>query len=159
MGKETKNYPDGAKYVWNPEVAWAIENLLKQSSPKQKQDYIDLVKVGQVGIDGNYAHLNTSVCSDEELVRYFNVALRLGKLTGTPVTSMVQIDVPGATWGLPLAASMIGIKGIIAFPNGFGGIHRHFERPFIGCLQMVNITSCISKNLDMTGVGYGRHQI
>lgn len=131
--RESDTHPDGAKYVWNAEVVWAAENFLRVASPEDKSWFNHAVKTGRVGIDASFGHLNTSACADEELLRYFQGGMKLRQLTGAPINTMVQIDVPGASWGLVQAAAQAGVRGVIDFPNGFdriGGIHTHYQRPF-----------------------------
>ncbi len=123
----------GVRYVWNPETVWATENFLKVATEAQKAQFMQAVKDGEVGLDASFGHLNTSACADEELMHYFQGGLRLRRMTGAPVDTTTQVDVPGASWGLVQAAAQCGIKGMLDFPNGFdriGDIHRHFERPF-----------------------------
>lgn len=133
VAESSRKLPAGARYVWNPEVTWAVENFLKVATPDEKQRFVKAVDAGEVGLDASYGHLNTSVCSDEELFHYFDYGYRLRRMTKAPVDTMVQVDVPGITWGLGTVAAQAGIKGVIDFPNGFdrrGTINSHFERPF-----------------------------
>lgn len=130
IAKQTENYPEGARYIWNPEAVWATENFLKQATPEQKATFLIAVKNGQVGLDANYASFNTSICSDEELLRIFQAGLRINKLTGIKSNTMVQFDVPGTSWGIAQAAAQYGIKGIIDFPNQSYHNNLLFQRPF-----------------------------
>jgi len=130
IAKQTESYPEGARYIWNTEAVWATENFLREATPEQKIAFIEAVKKGQVALDANYASFNTSVCSDEELLRIFQAGLRINKLTGIKSNTMVQIDVPGISWGMAQAAAQYGIKGIIDFPNSSYHNNTLFQRPF-----------------------------
>lgn len=130
LAKQTKDYPDGARFVWNPEATWVVSNYLKQASTQQKAVFIDAVKKGWIQIDGAYGNINTSTCSDEELLRMFKDGREIGALTGVPVTTMVQVDNPGAGWGMVQAAAANGIKGFFSFPNYFDLRHRWENKPF-----------------------------
>jgi len=133
IARAASDKPAGAKYVWNPEVVWPVENFLKVASPDEKMSFVKAVKDGGIGLDMSFAHLDTSVCDDEELFHYFDGGLALRRMTGAPVDTMVQMDVPGMSWGVATVAAQTGIKGVIDFPNGYdriGDIHHHYEQPF-----------------------------
>lgn len=134
LGQATANYPEGARHVWNNEVLWAVDSWLHKASPEQKQQFIDAVKKGQIGLSASYANLNTTVASDEELLHDFACARRLRELTGTPIDTMCQFDIPGMSWGIVQAAAQNGVRTILDFPNPsdrIGNIHvwrnRHFR--------------------------------
>ncbi len=130
IAKKTKDYPEGARFVWNPEVTWVVSSYLKTATPQQKQSFIEAVKKGWIQIDGAYANINTSVCSDEELLRMFKDCGDIKALTGEPITTMVQFDLPGGTWGMVQAAAMNGIRGFISFTNWYDMRHVWEHKPF-----------------------------
>jgi hypothetical protein len=134
LGQATAGYPEGARHVWNNEVLWAVESWVKQATPAKKQAFVEAVKKGWIGLSASYANLNTSVASDEELLRFFSYARRLRELTGVPIDTMCQFDIPGLSWGIVQAAAQNGIRAILDFPNPsdrIGNIHtwrnRHFR--------------------------------
>ena len=134
LGRTTAGYPEGARHVWNNEVLWAVEGWIKQATPAQKQEFSDSVRKGWIGLSASYANLNTSVASDEELLRFFSYARRMRQLTGAPIDTMCQFDIPGMSWGIVPAAAQNGIRAILDFPNPsdrIGSIHtwrnRHFR--------------------------------
>lgn len=130
LAKKTQNYPEGSRFVWNPEALWVTDNYLKVATPEQKKDFIDAVRKGWVCLDGDYDNSNTSACSDEELLNLFHTSHRIQNLTGVPITTMVQTDVPGASWGISQAAFQNGIHGFIGFPN-LGTVRKPWENnPF-----------------------------
>ena len=63
---------------------------------------------GQVGLDASFANLNTSACADEELMHYLQGGMRLRRQTGAKLDTMVQVDVPGMSWGLMLPCPLLG---------------------------------------------------
>lgn len=130
IANKTKDYPGGAKFVWNPESAWVLDQYLKNATAEQKSAFVAAVKKGRIGIDAAYANVNTSTCSDEELFSLFRSGKAIESLTGVPVNTMVQMDNPGAGWGLVQAAAANGIKGFLSFPNYFD-LRNHWEnKPF-----------------------------
>src|SRR6185437_5465513 len=130
IARKTQNYPEGSRFVWNPEASWVTENYLKEASPEKKKIFIEAVRKGWICLDGNYFNTNTSACSDEELLRLFHASEKLQKITGVPINTMVQFDVAGAAWGVSQAAFQMGIKAFFYYPN-LGNIRRPWENhPF-----------------------------
>lgn len=130
IAKKTQHYPQGARFVWNPEATWVVDNYLEQASPAQKESFKAAVKKGWVQIDGAHSNINTTTCSDEELLRVFANNPKIATLTGVPITTMVQVDNPGAGWGLVQAAALNGIKGFFSFPNYYDLRNEWENKPF-----------------------------
>ena len=118
LAKKTANYPEGARYLWNPEVLWPVERYLKTASDPEKQEIIDAVKTGFLHLDAGYIHANSSSSADEELFEYFRFARDMAKLTGTKIETLVQVDIPGMSWGIIPVAARHGIKYCFAMNNG-----------------------------------------
>ncbi len=85
---------------------------------------------GWLQIDGGHSNINTSTCSEEELMRMFRNMQGIQTVTGQPVTTMVQMDLPGGSWGLVQAAVQNGIKGFISFPNYYDMRRTWEHKPF-----------------------------
>ncbi|WP_183578285.1 glycoside hydrolase family 38 C-terminal domain-containing protein [Mucilaginibacter sp. X5P1] len=134
IAKKTQNYPEGSRFVWNPEASWVTENYLKTATPEKRKAFIEAVRKGWICLDGSYANTNTSACSDEELLRLFHTSNEIQNITGVPIKTMVQMDVPGAAWGITQAAFQNGIRGFFSFPNHvarIGTIRQAWEhKPF-----------------------------
>jgi hypothetical protein len=130
MAEKTQSNPEGSRFVWNPEATWVVQYYLEQASPLQMKKFIRAVKNGWLRLDGGHSNSNTSTCSDEELIHFFKNTSSIVKKTGVPVTTMVQVDVPGVAWGLTTVASQFGINGFISFPNNFD-LRKYWEhKPF-----------------------------
>ena len=99
LAEETKNHPEGARYVWNPEIGWPLERLW-QSNPEMRDGVIDAIKKGQVCVDASYLNLNTSICTDEEMFHIFKFTREMQRLSGQPADVFQQFDIPGISWGL-----------------------------------------------------------
>ena len=119
LAKRTQNYPDGAKYLWNPEVLWPVERYLSKANERQKQAVIEAVQKGWLQLDAGYVHTNTSAAADEELFEFFRICSRMKELTGKNIETLVQVDIPGMTWGIVPVAAAMGIKYCLALNNGF----------------------------------------
>ena len=130
LAKKTQHYPVGARFVWNPEATWIVDGYLKDATEEKKQQLIDAVQKGWVQIDGAHSNMNTSICSDEELMQVFRNQQAIQRVTGIPITTMVQFDNPGGSWGLVQAAVQNGIKGFISFPNTFDLRKTWEHKPF-----------------------------
>ncbi|HVW98362.1 MAG TPA: glycoside hydrolase family 38 C-terminal domain-containing protein [Mucilaginibacter sp.] len=130
LAKKTQNYPEGSRFIWNPEALWVTDNYLKQATPEKKKEFIEAVKKGWICLDGDYDNSNTSACSDEELLNLFHKSHEIQQLTGVPISTMVQFDVPGASWGITQAAFQNGIHTFIEFSN-LGTVRKPWENhPF-----------------------------
>ena len=118
LAKKTADYPEGARFLWNPEVLWPVERYLRTATPEAKKQIIDAVKMGYLHLDAGYIHTNTSSSADEELFEYFRQCKVMEELTGTRIETLVQVDVPGMSWGVVPVASKLGIKYCFALNNG-----------------------------------------
>lgn len=118
LAEKTKDYPEDARFVWNPEVTWPIERYLKTESKEKCDKLIQAINNGQIAVDAGYVNTNTSSACDEELFEFFDYSKRLEKLTGKQVKTMVQIDIPGVSWGVVPVAAQLKIPYCLTFNNG-----------------------------------------
>lgn len=125
LAEETKDHPDGARFVWNPEVGWPLERLWK-SNPEMRDGLIEAVRKGQLCVDASYLNLNTSICADEELFHVFNFTRDIQRLSGQPSDVFQQFDIPGISWGLIPVMAQEGVKYVISWPNSdrAGNAHK-----------------------------------
>tara|TARA_R110002050_G_scaffold274283_3_gene418670 strand:+ start:10236 stop:13157 length:2922 start_codon:yes stop_codon:yes gene_type:complete len=133
LAKKTKDYPDGAKYKWNPEVIWPVERYLAKATEEEKQAIMDGIKDGYLPLDAGYVNLNTTLASEEELFEFFRQGQEYKKKTGQNIETLVQVDIPGMTWGMIPIASKLGIKYVFSFNNGYdrvGWSTDHNFKPF-----------------------------
>lgn len=120
--RRTKDYPDGARFVWNLEGTYVADLFLRRMSTQQKQDFLDALKDGGVALNGMYLNTLTGLCRPEELLRLFKFSTELEKQTGVKVDAAMISDVPGYTWGTVEAMAQAGIKYFSAAPNYFDRI-------------------------------------
>ena len=118
LAKKTAGYPAGARYLWNPEVLWPVERYLLKATTAEKDAIIDAVKKGYLHLDAGYIHTNTSAAADEELFEFFGQSRTMEELTGSKIRTLVQVDVPGMSWGVVPIASKLGVKYCFAMNNG-----------------------------------------
>jgi hypothetical protein len=120
--EKTANYPEGARFVWNVEVAWAADLYLNRLDQKAKDKLLTALSKGQVAMNGMYLNELTGLCRPEELLRLFKYSVELGKITGQKVDAAMISDVPGYTWGTVEAMAQTGIRYFSVAPNFFDRI-------------------------------------
>lgn len=132
--KQTKDYPYGARFVWNLEGVYAADLFLNRMNEQQRRDFIEAVKAGGVAINGMYVNTLTGLCRPEELLQLFHRAGEVASLAGGKVDAAMISDVPGYTWGTVTAMAQAGIKYFSVAPNYFdriGDILQQWEdKPF-----------------------------
>lgn len=117
----TADYPAGARFKWNTEVAWAVESYLEQCSPEEKKRFIQAVQEGGIGIDGLWANELTGLCRPEELIQLIQRSAVVAEECGVELRSAMITDIPGYTWSLvPVMAK----SGIRYFSPGTNTFHR-----------------------------------
>ncbi len=122
LARRTANYQEGARFVWNLEVLWGADLFMRRKSQAEKDEFIDAVKKGWIGLNGMYANELTGLCRPEELLQLFRYSVELGGQCGVQVDSAMLSDVPGFTWGTVTAMAQAGIRYFSAAPNYFDRI-------------------------------------
>lgn len=122
LARRTANYQEGARFVWNLEVLWGADLFMRRKSQAEKDEFIDAVKKGWIGLNGMYANELTGLCRPEELLQLFRYSFELGSQCGVQVDSAMLSDVPGFTWGTVTAMAQAGIRYFSAAPNYFDRI-------------------------------------
>jgi len=118
LARRTQNLPEGSRFVWNPEVLWPVERYLSRTGKEGRELVKDAVDKGFLCLDAGYVHTNTSAAADEELFAFFSQCRKMEQLTGKKIKTLVQIDVPGLSWGVVPVAAQEGIKYCLALNNG-----------------------------------------
>lgn len=122
FARRTKDYPEGARFVWNLEGIYAADLFLQRMGEQQKQDFYAAVRDGGVALNGMYLNTLTGLCRPEELLRLFSRATQLEKECKVKVDAAMISDVPGYTWGTVTAMAQAGVKYFSAAPNYFDRI-------------------------------------
>jgi alpha-mannosidase len=133
LAKTTANYPAGARFRWDTEVAWPAERLLANGTQEEKRALIDAVRQGIIHVGASYINDNTSVSADEEFAAFFGPSKRIDQLTGVKSDTIMQVDIPGMSWGVVPAAARHGIPYVLLFNNGGDRVGLSMElshRPF-----------------------------
>lgn len=127
MIEVTKNYPVEARFKWNIESLWAVENYLKQASPEQKDKFIKAVKEGSICLSALYANILTGISQPEETFHYTDYAEKLKKEYGLNINNAMISDIPGFAWTTVTALAKGGVKYFSSGPNFLGENH-----PYLG---------------------------
>ncbi len=107
--KATEGYPEEARYRWNIEVGWALQNYLRTRPEAKVRELLALLRSGRVELSGLYLQLSDAFAA-EELVRAVTVPLDLSRAHGFPLKAAMNNDVNGFSWGLPQLFASAGIK-------------------------------------------------
>ncbi|MHC4124511.1 MAG: glycoside hydrolase family 38 N-terminal domain-containing protein, partial [Planctomycetota bacterium] len=117
LARKTADYPAGSRFKWNAEVLWAVDSYLKQASVPKRQEFIDAVRKGWIGLDALYGNELTALCRPEELVRLVDYAQRLRQRYNLKIDTAMITDVPGYTWGIVPVLAQSGVKYFSIGPN------------------------------------------
>ncbi|MFT3844478.1 MAG: glycoside hydrolase family 38 C-terminal domain-containing protein [Lacibacter sp.] len=126
MIEKTKNYPADAKFKWNVESLWAVENYLKQSSSSQKEKFIQAVKDGNICLSAFYANVLTGMSEPEEVFHYTDYAEKLRKEYAVKINSTMISDIPGGAWTTVTGFAKGGVRYFSSGPNFLGESHPYF---------------------------------
>ncbi|HLP18369.1 MAG TPA: glycoside hydrolase family 38 C-terminal domain-containing protein, partial [Bacteroidota bacterium] len=122
FARRTAAYPEGSRFVWNVEVAWAADQYVNRMSDADRKEFFEAVKNGWVALNGMYLNLLTGLSRPEELLRIFKFGTWLADTTGVPIDAAMISDIPGYTWGTVTAMAQSGIKYFSTAPNSFDRI-------------------------------------
>ena len=132
--QRTRDYPAGARFVWNLEGVYAADLFLHRMDEQQRQRFIAAVKDGEVALNGMYVNTLTGLCRPEELLQLFGRGKEVAAMCGSSLDAAMISDVPGYTWGTVTAMAQAGIKYFSVAPNYFdriGDILQQWEdKPF-----------------------------
>ncbi len=107
--RETDAYPDDAKFRWNIEVTWALENFIRTRPEADVKALMDLIKAGRVELSALY--LQVSDCfAHEEIVRTVDAAREIARRYGFELRSAMNDDVNGFAWSLPQIFRQAGVR-------------------------------------------------
>ncbi len=114
---ETSTLPEDARYKWNIESLWAVENFMKVATEDEKNIFVQDVKAGSIGLPASYANELTGLSSPEDLIHYTEYAFQLNQLYGIRFNTVMISDIPGVSWAMVPALAERGIKYISSGPN------------------------------------------
>jgi hypothetical protein len=112
-----KKYPD---FRWNVEATWDMENYLASRPEPQRQECLQFLRDGKLGVQATYANTLTGLLSDEAASRFTWAAARENRLYGVPYDSAMTSDVPSLEGSIP---TILADSGISYYSEGMNSTH------------------------------------
>ncbi len=107
--RQTDAYPDDAKFRWNIEISWALQNFIRTRPEADVRALADLIRAGRVELSGLYLNQSDGF-SHEEIIRSVDLAREYARTYGFEVRSAMNNDVTGFSWALPQVFAQAGIR-------------------------------------------------
>ena len=107
--RETDGYPDDAKFRWNIEVTWALENFVRTRPEADVKALVDLIRSGRIELSALYLQLSDCF-AHEEIVRTVDAANAFARRYGFDIRSAMNNDVNGFAWSLPQIFKQAGVR-------------------------------------------------
>ncbi len=118
LAERTKEYPAGARFKWNVETMWPVNEYLERyKNTAQLEAFKSAVKEGRVALNASIGNILTGLCKQEEITHLFDDAHRVGKSLGVDINSVMMSDVPGVSCGMVTAMVENGMKYLSLAPN------------------------------------------
>lgn len=121
----TEDWPEAARFRWNSEALWAIDDWRQNRPTDQMERLVRHVKAGSIGLSALPYNLHTDVCSTDELHELLRGARRLRDEFGIEFAAAMQTDVPGQVAGLPDALKEVGVDYLSVAHNWAGRSQPH----------------------------------
>ncbi len=113
----TSDYPRGARFKWNVEILWTVEQWLAGASKNQRARFEKAVRERSMGLDALFGNMLTGLSRPEEHLRMTQYARALGRELGISITSAMSGDIPGFIWGMVPALAQSGVRYFSSGPN------------------------------------------
>ncbi len=107
--RETDAYPDDAKFRWNIEVSWTLENFIRTRPESDARALVDLIRAGRVELSALYLQV-TDCFAHEEIARSVDAAREFARRYGFELRSAMNDDVNGFAWSLPQIFRQAGVR-------------------------------------------------
>jgi len=126
--KKTKDYPEGSRFIWNVESLWAVENFMNSATPEEKQEFLEDVRSGSIGLSAMYANILSGLSTPEEMNWIVLYADSLRKTYHLPINSAMMTDIPGLSWSMVHALASNGVRYFSNGPNYVAGMADEGDR-------------------------------
>ena len=115
--RQTKDYPYESRFKWNMEILWPLESYMQQATSDKKQELLDAIRNGSIGLNALYVNPLTGLANGTEMSHLLDYARTFSEKYSIPIQSATISDIPGFTWGIvpPLAQS--GVRYFSSGPN------------------------------------------
>ena len=115
--RQTADYPPEARFRWNPEGLWAVDEFLRTANEDERTAFLEAVRSGSIGLDAFYANVLTGLCRPEELFELLRWARDLRQEHDVTIESAMITDIPGYTWGVVPTLAQSGVRYLSLGPN------------------------------------------
>jgi hypothetical protein len=129
----TRDYPPEARYKWNLEILWPLENYLRNASAQKREEFLAAVREGSIGLNALFVNPLTGLANAVEMSHFTDYARQFTREYKIPITTAVVSDIPGFTWGIVPALAQSGVKYFASGPNTgdrVGHIYEWGDKPF-----------------------------
>jgi alpha-mannosidase len=124
----TAGYPDDARFRWNVECAYLIDDYIAARPADAIERLIEAIRAGSIEVSGLYAGVQSEFAGTEQLFRSADAGRRLATRYGFPLRSAFLDDVPGFAWSLPTALAAAGVEHLVWGPDPIRSLaHRNPE--------------------------------
>ncbi len=120
--RQTRGYPEGARFKWNVEILWAVESFLQTCTDEERREFLDAARAEEIGLQALYANNLTGIMRPEELIHLTDYARRLEKEQGLSIPSAMISDIPGMTWSSVSSLAQGGVRWFSSGPNYMPGM-------------------------------------
>ncbi|HET7023669.1 MAG TPA: hypothetical protein VFI39_00510 [Gemmatimonadales bacterium] len=117
LARKTASYPVDARFHWNVEGLWPVEDYLTTRSAKARAAFLAAARRGDLSLNAFYANLMTGLSRPEELQEAVRYAATLRSRYHVPINSAITSDVPGFSWGVVPTLAQAGIRYLSSGPN------------------------------------------
>ncbi|HEU5359259.1 MAG TPA: hypothetical protein VFU45_09075, partial [Gemmatimonadales bacterium] len=117
LARKTAAYPADARFHWNVEGLWPVEDYLTTRPAKERAAFLAAARRGDLSLNAFYANLMTGLSRPEELGEAVRYAATLRSRYHIPINSAITSDVPGFSWGVVPALARAGIRYLSSGPN------------------------------------------
>lgn len=132
----TDEWPDDAKFRWNIEVNWPLQEWLRTRPKAAREALVKRTQEGRIEVNALPFSMHTEAYSFDELARQLAFTTELREQYGIDVLTAMQTDVPGATIGLATLLTDADVKYLSVAHNYAGRSIPHMRdgqdltRPF-----------------------------
>jgi alpha-mannosidase len=105
----TDGYPEEAKFRWNIEVSWALQNYIRTRPAEQVQALLALLRSGRVELSAWYLQLS-DLFAHEELIRAVLLSREYSRTYGFKLQAAMNNDVTGFSWASPQILNQVGVR-------------------------------------------------
>lgn len=132
----TDDWPVAARFRWNVEVNWPLQQWLRLRPQWAREELARRVREGRIEVHALPFSMHTEAYSFDELAQQLTFTAEVREALDIEVVTAMQTDVPGATIGLSTLLTDAGVKYLVVAHNYAGrSIPHHLdgqdlERPF-----------------------------